>query len=74
MRQIWNTLAIGALAIPLGYPAQAADVRQVPTMSRPLLDNAPLMVDEFSSGGTCAATSAIAKTRSTKRSTLKPRF
>ena len=50
MRQIWNTLAIGALAIPLGYPAQAADVRQVPTMARPLLDNAPLFVDEFASG------------------------
>lgn len=48
MRRIWKTAAIGMLAILSGTAAKAADMGQFGTA--PLLENVPLLVDEFGSG------------------------
>jgi opacity protein-like surface antigen len=48
MRSLWKAAAIGVLAILFGNAAKAADVPQLPG-APPLLENAPLLVDEFGS-------------------------
>jgi opacity protein-like surface antigen len=48
MRKIWTTAATGVFAILFGNAANAADVRQLPG-APPLLESAPLLVDEFGS-------------------------
>src|SRR5882672_8575754 len=50
MRSIWKAVpTIGALVLLFGNAANAADVRQLEPPP-PLLQSAPLLVDEFSSG------------------------
>jgi opacity protein-like surface antigen len=48
MRRIWKTAAIGMLAILSGTAAKAADMGGL--VAAPLLENVPLLVDEFGSG------------------------
>jgi opacity protein-like surface antigen len=50
MRGIWQVAATGVLAILFGNGAKAADMRPYPSAAPPLLESAPLLVDEFSSG------------------------
>jgi opacity protein-like surface antigen len=48
MRRIWKIAAIGMLAILSGTAAKAADMGGL--VAAPLLENVPLLVDEFGSG------------------------
>jgi opacity protein-like surface antigen len=50
MRSIWKIAAMGMPAILFAGAAQAADMRGMPSVAPPLLENAPLLVDEFGSG------------------------
>jgi opacity protein-like surface antigen len=52
MRSILKIVAAGVFATLFGNAASAADIRQLPppSMTPPLLESAPLLVDEFSSG------------------------
>jgi opacity protein-like surface antigen len=52
MSSIWKIVATGAFVTLFGNAANAADVRQLPPPSSrpPMLESAPLLVDEFSSG------------------------
>lgn len=48
MRSMWKFISFGVLALAAGNAANAADVSQTPPP--PLLQSAPLLVDEFGSG------------------------
>jgi opacity protein-like surface antigen len=52
MRSVWIMIATGTLVSLVGTVANAADIGQMPprSMMPPLLESAPLLVDEFSSG------------------------
>jgi opacity protein-like surface antigen len=51
MRSFWKTVpTFGAFALVFGNAANAADMGRYPPPEPPLLQSAPLLVDEFSSG------------------------